>query len=289
MKLQKTVLAAALAGAIGSAGLAHSAVIQGITVADGAIFEFVLLAEGEQAGTGNGNSIIDVVGESLNGVLRVEEITDLDGNVIWEDSDSRELTGYFYDYVAQEIIIDATSGEVTILFSGGIIDLYSDGTPNFERNGTMADDIAKATDSEFAEKWLTLVGSPIGDTALPGDPTGGGNVITLLSTGESLSGPGDSVSGFGLLDVTGGAAAAILNTNTFNCTSAAEDGPCPDDADKLFTSSGQLRTPNATNDWGFLGTGEVQDVARIPEPGTVALLGLGLAGMGFSARRKLKA
>jgi hypothetical protein len=294
MSIRKTALAAALAGALGGTGVAQAIEIQGITIGDGALFEFVLLAEGEQAGSGNGNGIIDATGEKLNGVVKVVEITDLGGNVLWSDSSSRELTGYFYDYVAEEIYPDTNTGEVFIGFSGGVINLWSDGTPNFERNGTQADDIAKAIDSEFVTPWLTLAGSPIGDGALPVTPLGltTGSPITLRTSAQSLNAPGTTVLGAGLLDVTGGAAAAFLDTNTFNCDSVDSSGPCyqgAEDADKLFTTSGQLRAITAANDWGFLGTGEIQDVAKIPEPATVGLFSLGLLGLGYASRRKAKA
>nr|MBA4142480.1 PEP-CTERM sorting domain-containing protein [Nitrosospira sp.] len=93
------------------------------------------------------------------------------------------------------------------------------------------------------------------------------------------------ITGRGLLDVTGGSAASFFNTNTFGCV-GANGAPCPDDADKSFTSSGQLGVAGA---WAARGTGEVQDVALIPEPATLALLGVGLAGMAFGTRRKAKA
>ena len=134
--------------------------------------------------------------------------------------------------------------------------------------------------------WLSLAGSPTGGF----DSATGLEAITLTSVGVRLSGnPFESafnITGTGLLDVTGGAAADNFDTDTFGCPESAGE-PCPDDADKSFTSSGQLPV-GGFGTWAFRGTGEVQDNA-VPVPAPLVLLGAGIAALGFGARRKAKA
>ena len=67
MKFNKTLLAAALFGAMGISTAAQAITVQGITFAEGANFEFMEIAESEQPGFGNGNGIVDQVGEHRAG------------------------------------------------------------------------------------------------------------------------------------------------------------------------------------------------------------------------------
>jgi len=293
MKLRKTALAAAFAGALGGSAGAHALTIDGITFEAGAIFETIDLFEAEAFGDGlgNDNGLIDLPGEQLVGIGIVNRIRSNDianGNpVLWENGDNgRELTIYFYDYIAEDL--NALGGvDFQANFTGGVVRLFSDSAMDFLPTASQAGGIATATNGNL---WLELTGSPIGDAGLPGGEFGSisGDPVTLRSIGPLSSG---SVAGFGLLDVTGnGLAAANFDTDLFNCNPAGAGSPCPDDADKVLTSSGQLgagNDPSKGVGWAFFGTGEVQDNA-IPVPTTLALLGLGLAGMGFSSRRKAR-
>ena len=292
MNIKNSLMAAAVAGVLSLPSIASALTIDGITFEPGSIFETTTLFEGKAGG-----GPIVSPGDELVGIGRVVEIRQQGTNTLqWSNGQNgRELTIYFHSYLLESVgvvdvpdLFDPTqSVTVGVLrYSGGIIELYSDNTPNFNPTGSQASGIATATDGNL---WLSLAGSPVvggfGATTL--------GPITLVATqttdlgGDPLTDPGTNISGIGRLDATGGLAKANFDTNTFGCLGGSVVDPCPDDADKTFTSSGQLPSTPATADgWAFFGTGEVKDVAVIPEPASLALIGAGLLGLGAIRRRK---
>jgi hypothetical protein len=113
---------------------------------------------------------------------------------------------------------------------------------------------------------------------------------TLTATG-TLSGASVSFLGSGLLDVNLADAfgtAAVENFFNGNGVASAFGGP----ADKVISSSGNNLVPNpndtCTNQPGqfcIQGTADIRGITAVPAPGSIALLGVGLFGLGFVGRR----
>jgi hypothetical protein len=161
---------------------------------------------------------------------------------------------------------ELTSAGLSFTAKGGWLNVYVQDTAAVGYTAFSASNKSSATDGTL---WLGLVGN---SNFFGGDTTLAGTVTIPNSNGASGQ-------GVGYFDVVAGLAMANLDTNGQ-----------PGGADLTYTSSFQpLNSPIINNGEvvaTHFGTNEVFGDSTVPEPATVALLGLGLVGLGLSRRTK---
>ncbi|MCM2679465.1 PEP-CTERM sorting domain-containing protein [Echinimonas agarilytica] len=170
---------------------------------------------------------------------------------------SCELTFVAKDYVK----VDSLGSQT--FYRDGTISFYVDQTPNFDGSIDTAQD---------GSLWLELAGHNT-----PAVINGISTMVSFIGTINTGFGSISSLTGEGIVDVVGGPAAALFDTNEQVAGS-----------DLLFSSTftansqGVFQGQSGLSSFGSgTFTGET-----IPEPAAIALFGLGLIGMAGASRRR---
>ncbi|MCP5160515.1 MAG: PEP-CTERM sorting domain-containing protein [Hahellaceae bacterium] len=251
-KLLAAGVAAAAMSTVANAGVIN---VGGVVWDPDSFFDF----------TSNSNLIEDQL-DVANGVVELQgfgQITSFNGTGPATFCPGCELTYTFGGFTFDSAIggVDIFGNAVTYVgFTGGWVNFWVDSTTAYDPNNmATAGDGALFLDVAAHDQFSTIFGKN----------------LSLVAALSSFGAGSDTGSGNALLDVVGGMAAGNFDTNT------RADG-----ADFVFTSSFQLIENGATPD-GFelFGSADLKG-ASIPEPSSVALLGLGLLGLGLGAKRK---
>lgn len=179
--------------------------------------------------------------------------------------------------------VEFTNATVSVFFSNSApVNLLTQDSPT---------NIATIQGINGGNPWVTLTGhNNLGGVADPSAVLNGAGFLT----GATLSG-----SGFGLFDVSGPGLASVISYLDANLIADAAGNRTDialtssfnnfvlnqNDVDNGF-ANGCANGTAAAGAWCFQGTANLRGSTVIPEPGMLALVGIGLLGFGAASRRR---
>lgn len=255
-----------IASAIAALGLAASGSASAIVVGGVDFGALGLVSHLET--TTLAETFVNGNGQQLMGYGQVNSVN---GNILY--SGANRLYFVFDQYITNDFTPTSTD------FSGGVVRVYL--MPNF--NLLNQDSATNMALIQGGTLWATFSGHGL---------FGGPDTLTANGT---LTGGTLSFTGSGLLDVSAGGLADVL---AFLDSDGISDG-AGGFADIAITTSGNNAVLNpfdnttgcstgtaAAGTWCLAGSADLRGLTTVPEPGILALVGLGLVGMGATMRKR---
>jgi len=238
------------------------------------------VSEGARAGLAGGNQNLvngaitnaDGIADSW-GILNVTQITDADGNPVWNSSSTERIHGVIWGFDDTYVSALGTGGQQVLQRSGWIALYLSSVTmdPTQPLPAGLSVSNGFAANPLSSDPWNATNGTPF----LVLEAATGVSLIDPLATrDETVNGLTSPFSGngSGYFDIIGGDYAGLFNSNLYGNGS---------DTYTIFNFGASGRNSFDAK------SSDPAKFTAIPEPTSMLLLGMGLLGLATSRRRKV--